>query len=163
DGRAGFVMANGSLTSNTRGEGDIRRRIVEADLVDCVVALPGQLFFTTAIPVCLWFIDRNKASSSERDRLSETLFIDARTMGGKIGRTQIELTADEINQVARAYHAWRGEPDVGNYADQPGFCRSVMSEEIARAGFALTPSRYVGAVVVEEDGQQFDQRMSEFV
>jgi type I restriction enzyme M protein len=163
DGRAGFVMANGSLTSNTNGEGDIRRRIVEADLVDCIVSLPGQLFFTTGIPVCLWFVDRNKASSGERDRRGETLFIDARTMGRKISRTQIELSSEEIERIARIYHAWRGQPEVGEYANEPGFCNSATLAEIAPAGFALTPGRYVGAAFEEEDEQAFEQRMSELV
>src|SRR5437773_6447025 len=108
-------MANGSLSTNSSGEGEIRQRIVEADLVDCIVALPGQLFFTTGIPVCLWFVDRNKASSGERDRRGETLFVDARQMGVKISRTQIDLTNEEIVRIADTYHAWRGEPDAGLY------------------------------------------------
>jgi type I restriction enzyme M protein len=163
DGRAGFVMANGSLTSNARGEGEIRRRIVEADLVDCVVALPGQLFFTTGIPVCLWFVDRNKASSSERNRCGETLFIDARTMGQKISRTQIELTGDEIARIASAYHAWRGQPDAGAYADEPGFCTAATRAEIEQAGFALTPGRFVGAAAGDEDEAAFEERIHELV
>jgi type I restriction enzyme M protein len=163
DGRAGFVMANGSLTSNTRGEGAIRRKIVEADLVDCVVALPGQLFFTTGIPVCLWFVDRNKASSSERDRCGDVLFLDARSMGRKISRTQIELTEEEIASIAGAYHAWRGQPDAGEYADAPGFCKSATMVEIEQAGFALTPGRYVGAAIEEEDEAAFEERMGELV
>jgi len=163
DGRAGFVMANGSLTSSTRGEGEIRRKIVEADLVDCVVALPGQLFFTTAIPVCLWFVDRNKASSSERDRRGETLFVDARGMGQKISRTQIELSEEEIARIVGTYHAWRGQPDVDEYADEPGFCRAATLAEIEQAGFALTPGRYVGAALEEEDGAAFDERMAALV
>jgi type I restriction enzyme M protein len=163
DGRAGFVMANGSLTANTRGEGEIRRRIVEADLIDCVVALPGQLFFTTGIPVCLWLVDRNKASSGERDRRGETLFVDARAMGRKISRTQIELNAEEIERIARAYHAWRGQPEASGYADEPGFCKSTTQEGIGAAAFVLTPGRYVGAAVEEENEQAFEQRMGELV
>jgi type I restriction enzyme M protein len=163
DGRAGFVMANGSLTSNTRGEGAIRRKIVEADLVDCVVALPGQLFFTTGIPVCLWFVDRNKASSSERDRRGEVLFVDARSLGRKISRTQIELSEEEIARIAGTYHAWRGQPEAGEYADEPGFCKAATLAEIEQAGFALTPGRYVGAAVEEEDGAAFEERMRELV
>lgn len=163
DGRAGFVMANGSLTSNTRGEGEIRGRIVEADLLDCIVALPGQLFFTTGIPVCLWFVDRNKASKDERNRCGETLFIDARTMGSKISRTQIELSEEQVVRVARTYHAWRGEPDAGDYVDEPGFCKSATLTEIATAGFSLTPGRYVGSAVQEEDELAFEHRMSELV
>jgi type I restriction enzyme M protein len=163
DGRAGFVMANGSLTSNTSGEGEIRRRIVEADLVDCIVALPGQLFFTTGIPVCLWFLDRNKASSRERDRRSQVLFIDARQMGQKISRTQIELTDEELAQIARAYHAWRGQTEAGEYGDLPGFCKAATREEIEKAGFAMTPGRYVGAATADEDESAFEERMDELV
>jgi type I restriction enzyme M protein len=163
DGRAGFVMANGSLTSNTRGEGEIRRKIVEADLVDCIVALPGQLFFTTGIPVCLWFVDRNKASSGERDRRGETLFIDAHSMGRKISRTQIELTEDEVERIAGAYHAWRGQPDTDEYADEPGFCKAATLGQIEQARFALAPGRYVGAAIQQEDEAVFEQRMRELV
>jgi type I restriction enzyme M protein len=163
DGRAGFVMANGSLTSTTSGEGQIRRALVEADLVDCIVALPGQLFFTTGIPVCLWFVDRNKASSGERDRRGETLFIDSRAMGSKISRTQIELSDDELARIARAYHTWRGQPQGGDYADEPGFCKATTLSEIASAGFALTPGRYVGAAAFEEDVGAFEERMTTLV
>ena len=164
NGRAGFVMANGSLTSNTSGEGKIREQLVRADLVDCVVALPGQLFFTTGIPVCLWFVDRDKASSCERDRNGEVLFIDGRPMGAKISRTQIELTDDEIGQVVSTYHAWRGQPRAGEYADRPGFCKASTVEEIEKAGFALTSGRYVGAVVEEEEEEGvFEERMTKFV
>jgi len=160
NGRAGFVMANGSLTSNTNGEGKIRERLVRADLVDCIVALPGQLFFTTPIPVCLWFIDRDKASNGGRDRRGEILFIDARAMGSSISRTQIEITESEVERVARSYHAWRGEPDAGQYVDEPGFCRSGALEEVEKAGFALTPGRYVGAEAIEEEGGAFEERMT---
>jgi type I restriction enzyme M protein len=163
DGRAGFVMANGSLTSNTSGEGDIRRRLVEADLIDCIVALPGQLFFTTGIPVCLWFVDRNKASGGERDRRGETLFIDARSMGQKITRTQIELSDEELARITDAYRAWRGQPKAGDYVDEPGFCKAVSVAKIDRAGFALTPGRHVGAAAVEDDQEVFAQRMTTLV
>lgn len=163
DGRAGFVMANGSLTSNTNGEGEIRRRIVEADLIDCIVGLPGQLFFTTGIPVCLWFVDRNKASTSERDRRGQTLFVDARSMGSKISRTQIELSDEEVVRIASTYHAWRGQPEAGDYADEAGFCKAARLAEIEAAGFALTPGRYVGAAAVEEDEGAFEERMAELV
>jgi type I restriction enzyme M protein len=163
DGRAGFVMANGSLTSNTRGEGDIRKRILEADIVDCIVALPGQLFFTTPIEVCLWFVDRNKTPREERDRRNEVLFVDARTLGSKISRTQIDLAPHEIEQIARVYHAWRGEPDAGEYADMPGFCRSVALPEIRDAAFALNPGRYVPAAVTEENEALFEERTNALV
>jgi type I restriction enzyme M protein len=159
DGRAGFVMANGSLTARSNGEGDIRRKIVEDDIVDCIVALPGQLFFTTGIPVCLWFIDRNKASAKERDRRAEVLFIDARGMGRKISRTQIELSSAEIGRVATAYHAWRSQPGAGEYSDDPGFCKAARLSEIEDAGFVLSPGRYVGAAVAEDDHQAFEERL----
>jgi type I restriction enzyme M protein len=162
DGRAGFVMANGSLNSNTNGEGEIRRRIVEADIVDCIVALPGQLFFTTGIPVCLWFIDRNKGSG-ERERRDETLFIDARSMGQNISRTQIELDDEELDRITRAYHSWRGEPDAGEYRDEPGFCSAATLDAVRAAGFALTPGRYVGAVELEQDDGAFEERMTGLV
>jgi type I restriction enzyme M protein len=163
NGRAGFVMANGSLTSNTNGEGKIREQIVRADLVDCIVALPGALFFTTQIPVCLWFIDRDKASSGERDRRGETLFIDARQMGTKISRTQIELTDDELARIVSSYHAWRGQFEAGEYRDEPGFCKTSTVAEIEKAGFALTPGRYVGAVVSEKDERASAERISELM
>jgi len=161
--RAGFVTANGSLSSNTRGEGEIRRRIIEADLVDCIVALPGQLFFTTGIPVCLWFLDRNKASSGERDRRGETLLIDARQMGEKISRTQIELTEEEIARIASTYHAWRGQHGAGAYTDVPGFCKAATLEEIRKHGHILTPGRYVGAEAQEEDDEPFEEKMARLV
>jgi type I restriction enzyme M protein len=163
DGRAGFVMANGSLTSNTNREGEIRRRLVEADLLDCVVALPTQLFFTTGIPVCLWFVDRDKASNGERDRRGEMLFIDARQMGRKISRTQIELTAEEIGRIAGTYHAWRAQEEPGEYADVAGFCKAATLAEIAEAGYALTPGRYVGVALDEEDEQAFEERVTELI
>ncbi len=160
DGRAGFVMANGSLSAGG-GEGKIRQAIVEDDLVDCVVTLPPQLFFTTGIPVCLWFIDRNKGSAGERDRRGETLFIDARKLGEKVSRTQIELSEDEIRRIARTYHSWRGEPDAGDYADEAGFCRAVPSSEIAQHGHVLTPGRYVGTAIDDgADAELFDDKIA---
>jgi type I restriction enzyme M protein len=162
DGRAGFVMANGSLTTMTSGEGKIRESLVRADVVDCVVALPAQLFYTTGIPVCLWFLDRNKASSTERDRREETLFIDARQMGTKISRTQIELTKADIERIASAYHAWRGTTDE-DYNDVPGFCLGSDLREIEAADFTLSPGRYVGAPESEEDEVAFEERMATLV
>jgi type I restriction enzyme M protein len=162
DGRAGFVMANGSLTTMSGGEGQIREQLVRADVVDCIVALPAQLFYTTGIPVCLWFLDRNKASSSERDRCGETLFIDARQLGRKISRTQIELTDQEITRIADTYRAWRGTSESG-YADEPGFCKSAALDEIAAAAFTLSPGRYVGAPEAEEEEIAFEERMATLV
>ena len=145
NGRAGFVMANGSL-SGGGAEGRIREAIVRDDLVDCIVALPAQLFFTTGIPVCLWFLDREKRSSRCRDRTGETLFIDARTMGVKVNRTQIELTDDDVSRIASTYHRWRGQNGWSHapYADEPGFSRGAPIEEVEGNGFVLTPGRYVG-------------------
>jgi type I restriction enzyme M protein len=163
DGRAGFVMANGSLTTAQGGEGVIREGLIRDDVVDCIVALPPQLFYTTGIPVCLWFLDRDKASSDERDRRGETLFIDARQMGNKISRTQIELSDREIEQIAAVYHAWRGQTDVGEYNDVPGFCKSATLAEIEASGLTLSPGRYVGAPESEEDEIAFEERMATVV
>ncbi|MBF8285432.1 MAG: hypothetical protein HW378_4347 [Anaerolineales bacterium] len=171
NGLAGFVLANGSMSSNTSGEGEIRQAIVEADLVDCMIALPGQLFYTTPIPVCLWFLARDKAGRHAgrpqrlRDRRRETLFVDARKMGQLIDRTHRELSDDEIARIARTYHAWRGEKDAGDakkpltYEDVPGFCKSATTDEIAAHGYVLTPGRYVGAADVEDDGELFEEKM----
>ena len=155
-----FVLANGSMSSNTSGEGAIRRRIVEADLVDCMIALPSQLFYGTSIPACLWFLTRNKANGKFRDRRRQALFIDARKLGYLVDRTHRELTGDEIARIARAYHAWRDEPDAGAYEDVPGFCKSATTEEIAAHGYALTPGRYVGAADVEDEGEPFEEKMA---
>ncbi|MEX2447714.1 MAG: class I SAM-dependent DNA methyltransferase [Solirubrobacterales bacterium] len=162
DGRAGFVMANGSLTSNQSGEGTIREAIVRDDLVDCIVACPGQLFYTTQIPVCLWFLDRNKQSGGERDRCGEVLFIDARQMGQRISRTQIEFGDKEIARITETYRSWRGTI-TEKYEDELGFCASVTLEEIEKHGFALTPGRYVGAPESEEDEIEFEERMAGLV
>jgi len=145
-------MANGSLTSRSAGEDGIREGVVRDDLVDCVVALPGQLFFTTPIPVCLLFLDRDKTSDGERARSGEMLFIDARSLGSKISRTQIELTERDLVRMTTTYHAWRGQPDSGEYADQPGFCRSATMQDVEARLFSLAPSRYVGNESEEEEG-----------
>jgi type I restriction enzyme M protein len=161
-GRAGFVMANGSLTTASGGEDKIRQNLVQADVVDCVVALPPQLFYTTGIPVCLWFLDRDKDSSGERDHSGETLFIDARQMGRKISSTQIDLTDDEIERIASTYHAWRSTA-VNQYADESGFCKSASPDEIEAVGYTLSPGRYVGAPESEEDEIAFAERMAMLV
>ncbi len=160
DGQAGFVLANGSLTSNTSGEGEIRKKLIEDDLIDCIVALPGQLFYSTQIPVCLWFLDNNKASGDERDRSGETLFIDARQMGERISRTQIVLTPEEVEKITSTFHNWRGTTGEA-YEDEPGFCASVTTDEIAKHGHVLTPGRYVGAAESEDDYEGFEARMKE--
>ena len=143
-GVAGFVLANGSLSSNTSNEGEIRRAIIEADVVDCVVALPAQLFYSTQISACLWFIARDKKNSRFRDRRGETLFINARNFGTLIDRIHRELTDHEIASIANTYHAWRGEKDVGEYDDVVGFCSSATLKEISAHNFALVPGRYTG-------------------
>jgi type I restriction enzyme M protein len=161
-GVAGFVLANGSMSSNQSGEGEIRKALVEGDLVDCMVALPGQLFFTTQIPVCLWFLARNKGNGKFRDRRRQTLFIDARKLGRLVDRTHRELTDDELARIATAYHAWRGEtaPGAGVYTDVPGFCKIASTEEIATHGYVLTPGRYVGAEDIEDDGEPFEEKLA---
>jgi type I restriction enzyme M protein len=135
--------------------------MVGDDIVDCVVALPNQLFFSTGIPVCLWFFDRDKASSGERDRRGEVLFIDARHMGEAISRKQMRLSDEEVSEIAGTYHSWRGQKEAGGYEDQPGFCRSVDLKEIETEGFALSPGRFVGAPEEEDDQTAFAERMAE--
>ncbi|MBK9262335.1 MAG: SAM-dependent DNA methyltransferase [Polyangiaceae bacterium] len=167
-GIAGFVLANGSMSSQQSGEGEIRKAMVEADLVDCMVALPGQLFYSTQIPVCLWFLARDKKNGlggrgkRMRNRRHETLFIDARKMGTLIDRVHRELSEEDIARIARTYHVWRGD-EVGTYEDVAGFCRSARTEEIASHQYVLTPGRYVGAEEVEEDGEPFDEKMARLV
>ncbi len=165
DGRAGFVLANGSMSTQTGGEGEIRRAIVEADLVDCMVALPPQLFYNTQIPACLWFLDRDKPAH----RAGQTLFIDARDAGEMVDRTRRVLTAEDIARIADVYHAWRAPtspPEPGGieggrpYEDEPGFCATADREEIAGHNDVLTPGRYVGFAEVEDDGEPFAVKMA---
>jgi type I restriction enzyme M protein len=158
-GIAGFVLANGSMSSNQSGEGEIRKNIIEADIVDCMIALPGQLFYGTQIPACLWFVSRSKGNGKFRDRRGETLFIDTRKMGILTDRVHRELTNDEVSRISGTYHSWRGEKDSGKYSDVPGFCYSAKTEEIEKHGFVLTPGRYVGAEEIEDDGEPFDEKM----
>ena len=159
-GSAGFVLANGSMSSSQSGEGEIRKNIVEADLVDCIVALPGQLFRSTQIPACLWFLSKGRHAGEYRERPGEVLFIDARAMGRMTDRTHRELTAEDITLIADTYHAWRGEEGAGEYADIPGFCNSADLEEVQRHGHVLTPGRYVGAAPREDDGEPFEEKMT---
>lgn len=181
NGTAGFVMANGSMSSNTSGEGDIRREIIENDLVDCMIALPGQLFYTTQIPVCLWFLTKNKKADKERgfrSRVNQTLFIDARQMGTMTSRIHKELTTEDIAEIAGTYHNWRTGKWNGEYAaqgsasvaggrmpgateDKAGFCKSATFDEIEANDFVLTPGRYVGAAEIEDDGIPFETKMAE--
>ena len=158
-GTAGFVLANGSMSSNMSGEGEIRKKIVDAELVDCMIALPGQLFYSTQIPVCLWFLARDKRNGRFRDRQRHVLFIDARKLGELVDRTHRILTDDEIQRIARTYHAWRGEADAGTYEDIVGFCRSATTEEISQHGYVLTPGRYVGAEASEDDDELFEDKL----
>ena len=164
-GLAGFVLANGSMSSNQSGEGEIRKNIIEADLVDCMVALPGQLFYSTQIPVCLWFLARDKSGKGGfqtrpyRDRRGETLFIDARKMGTLVDRVHRELTDEDVAKIAGAYHAWRGDPEAGVYEDVPGFCKAATLDDIRKHGHVLTPGRYVGAEAAEDDGEPFEEKM----
>ncbi|HEY2953300.1 MAG TPA: class I SAM-dependent DNA methyltransferase [Verrucomicrobiae bacterium] len=187
-GMAGFVLANGSMSSNQSGEGDIRKSLIEADLVDCMVAMPGQLFYSTQIPVCLWFLAKNKGSSPSprprgegrgegrsRDRRKHTLFIDARKLGTLIDRVHRELTDTDLQKITATYHAWRGDlsprplggegkgEGVSRYADVPGFCKSATTAEIAAHGHVLTPGRYVGAEEVKDDGAPFEEKMPRLV
>ncbi|MDL1909246.1 SAM-dependent DNA methyltransferase [Chloroflexi bacterium CFX6] len=181
NGTAGFVLANGSMSSNTSGEGEIRKAIIEDDLVDCMVALPGQLFYSTPIPVCLWFLSRNK-----KNRNGKTLFIDARKLGTLTDRVHRDLSEEDIAQIADTYHAWRKSGTMirndsmtdydlkgkdhspsdnqknhsSDYDDVPGFCKSVTIEEIRAQGYVLTPGRYVGAAELEEDDEPFDEKMA---
>lgn len=185
DGYAGFVLANGSMSSNQSGEGDIRKAIIEADLVDCMVALPGQLFYSTQIPVCLWFLTKSKTARhfreggnpvSTRDRRKQTLFIDARKLGTLVDRVHRELTDEDIAKIANTYHAWRGDvllpsPASGrgaggegaSYQDIPGFCKSADLDLIQQHGYVLTPGRYVGAEEIEDDGEPFEEKMTRLV
>ena len=173
DGMAGFVLANGSMSSNQSGEGEIRKALIEADLVDCMVALPGQLFYSTQIPVCLWFLTKSKAADPKRhfrDRRKETLFIDARKMGTLTDRVHRELTDADLEKITSTYHAWRGDPlsinhqlSTINYSDLPGFCKSATTTEIAAHGHVLTPGRYVGAEEAVDDGDPFEEKMPRLV
>lgn len=156
---AGFVLANGSMSSNQSGEGEIRKAIVEADLVDCMISLPGQLFYSTQIPACLWFLSRNKKNGKFRDRSRQTLFMDVRKLGHLVDRTHKDISDEEISRIAQTYHAWRGEKEAGKYQDIVGFCKSVTTDEIASHDFVLTPSRYVGAEEVEDDDEAFEEKI----
>ena len=149
-GKAGVVLANGSLSSNTSGEGDIRRKILEDDLVDCIVALPDKLFYTTGIPVCIWFFNRDKKYKGQ------TLFIDARKMGDMVNRRLRELSDEDIKKIANTYIAWQNED---GYEDVQGYCKVASIDEIKEHDYILTPGRYVGIEEVEDNGEPFDEKM----
>ena len=151
EGTAGFVLANGSMSSNQKGESEIRRNLIKAGVINCMVALPGQLFYSTQIPACLWFLSRSGGS--------EILFIDTRRLGRMVDRTHRELTEEEIGRIADTYHSWRKKEGAGKYADVPGFCRSASLDEVRAHGYVLTPGRYVGAETEEDDGEPFEEKM----
>jgi type I restriction enzyme M protein len=167
-GVAGVVLANGSMSSTQNGEGEIRRAMIDGvdgapGVVDCIVALPGQLFYSTQIPVCLWFLARDRSNGLVknerlRDRRNHILFVDARKLGHMVDRTRKEFSASDIDKIARTYHAWRGEGDAGAYEDVPGFCKSASLDDIRSHGHVLTPGRYVGAADVEDDDMPFAEK-----
>ena len=150
-------MANGSLSSNTSGEGEIRKRLIQEGLVDCIIALPAQLFYTTQIPACLWFVSRDRHNHKFRDRRKEILFIDTRKLGKMVTRKNRELTKEEIDKIANTYHSWRNKKS--KYKDIKGFCKSANITEIEKHDFVLTPGRHVGFEVIEEDDEVFEEKM----
>lgn len=168
-GIAGFVLANISMSSDTSGEGDIRKNIIEDDLIDCMVALPGQLFYGTTIPACLWFAARDKSGKPTRggkplrDRRGEVLFIDARKLGVMVDRTHRELTDEDVDRVSRTYHAWRGDERAGTYQDLRGFCKSSSLSAIRDHGYVLTPGQYVGTEDGERDVEPLGEKMDRLV
>ncbi len=157
NGTAGVVLANGSMSSTQSGEGEIRKAMIEGDVVDCMIALPGQLFYSTQIPACLWFLAKNKKNEKFRDRSSEILFIDARKFGHMVDRTRREFSDADIESIAGTYHRWREGKD---YDDVAGFCKSATRMEIATHGHVLTPGRYVGTEAAEEDDTPFPERFA---
>lgn len=166
-GTAATVMPNGSLTSNTNNEGEIRRKMIEDDKVECIVSLPGQLFYGTTIPICLWFMTHDKkkrfgeGAKARRDRQQEVLFIDARGLGHMVSRSQKAFSDDDIAKIADTYHAWRGEQIGAEYTDIDGFCKSATTTEIGEAGWALTPGRFVGSMAVIDDGVPVEEKIVE--
>lgn len=159
-GVAGFVLANGSMSSNTSNEGKIRRNLINADIVDAIVTLPGQLFYSTQIPVCLWFLTKNKKEKGYRDRKKEILFIDARKLGSMADRTHKEFNDEDIKKITDAYHSWRGQTKAGEYEDVKGFCKSATVDEVREHEYILTPGRYVGIEDAEDDGEPFEEKMT---
>jgi type I restriction enzyme M protein len=159
-GTAGIVLANGSMSSETATEGEIRKAMIEADLVDCMVSLPSQLFYNTQIPACLWFLARNKTETTKfRNRTNEVLFIDAREFGTMISRKQRELTDNDIATIADIYHKWRSKEQFAKYKDIPGLCKSATIQDIRKNNYILTPGRYIDFKQIEEDEQAFEEKM----
>ena len=158
DGKAGFVLANGALSTTLKEELAIRKNLLEADKIDAIVALPDKMFYSTGIPVSLWFIDMNKNSEDERDRRGETLFIDARELGEMVDRTHREFSNEDIKKIADTYHAYRGT-NKQKYEDVAGFCKIAKLDEIAKNDYVLTPGRYVGLAEQEDDGEPYEVKM----
>ena len=158
NGMAGFVMANGALAVSGR-EGEIRKKIIEDDLIDVIIACPPKLFFNVALPVSLWFATKNKKNGRFRERTGEALFIDARETFEQISRKQVTFTAEQIQKIAGTIRAWRGQPNAGEYKDIAGFCKAVKKEEIIKNGYVLTPGRYVGIAEEEDDGVPFKEKI----
>lgn len=158
NGLAGFVMANGALAVGGK-EGEIRKQLIEKDLVDVIVACPPKLFYSVTLPVSLWFLTKSKNNGRFRKRVGETLFIDARETFTQISRKQVEFTKDDIDKIAGTVRAWRGEKDAAKYEDVAGYCKSTTKEEIAKNGYVLTPGRYVGVAEEEDDGVPFEEKM----
>lgn len=158
NGTAGIVLANGSMNSNTGSEGEIRKAMIEAGLIDCMVALPAQLFYNTMIPACLWFLARNKTNGKFRNRSNEILFIDARKMGVMVSRRNRELTDADIQKIAGTYHNWRNIN--GSYEDVAGFCKAATMDEVRSNNYVLMPGRYVGTEAEEDDGILFKDKIA---
>jgi type I restriction enzyme M protein len=159
NGTAGIVLANGSMTTNSGTENEIRKELIAEGLVDCMVALPTQLFYNTQIPACLWFLARNRKNHKFRDRSNEILFIDARKLGTMVSRRNRALTDDDLAQITDAYHSWRNLG--GTYEDVAGFCKAATLAEVEANNYVLTPGRYVGTEEVEDDGVSFDEKVAE--
>jgi type I restriction enzyme M protein len=148
------------MSSQQSGEGDIRKAMIEADAIDAMVALPGQLFYSTQIPACLWILARDKSANGHRDRHGQILFIDARNLGSMVDRVRREFRSDDIEQIAGAYHRWRNQNHDEAYEDIPGFCKSALVEEVRDNGWVLTPGRYVGSTVDEVEDEPFEERLA---
>ena len=158
-GTAGFVLANGSMSSNSGGEGEIRKKLIENDLVECVVTLPGQLFYSTPIPVCIWFVSKSKAKTGKRERENKILFINAKDIGFMADRTHKEFSEEDIKKISDTFHAWRGTNEQ-QYTDELGFCKEATIEEVRESDHSLTPGRYVGLAELEDDGEPFEEKMT---
>ncbi len=159
-GTAGVVLANGSMSSQQSGEGDIRKAMIEYDAIDAMVALPGQLFYSTQIPACLWILAKDKSANGHRDRRGEILFIDARDLGYMVDRVRREFREEDISKIAGAYHRWRNKDHDEDYEDIPGFCRAVDTEAVREHGYVLTPGRFVGVAVADEDNEPFETKIA---